>query len=487
MWYPFASSMGTLADFNDGEFWQWYEDLTNVHIEFIVPPVGGESNAFNMLFTEDDLPDILYSQPSVHSYRDGQDAAIDDGYIFDLSDHKEWVPNYMSWVNHIENADKNVYTDSGRMYGMWGFSYTMENGYPDQGIAIRKDFLDKTGLEIPATYDEWETVLTAFRDELGIEAPFYTGKYGIDNGEFMAGYGVSPDFYQVNNVVKYGPMEDGFKDYITMLNDWFSKGLLDPDFASRQSSGISADSDMMLNDKIGALIDWGTRMTDAYLTRGATNEDFYLTAVPQPKLSEDSADPAWNGIASSYQHIYPHCVLISQNCEYPEVAARWIDGFFAENIFWNANYGIDSEEGTVWYKAEDGHRIGNYDFRYANPDGIDSATVVVKYWVKNPPVRVEAAQIEQMPEDRAESYSVWSRYPASNYLSPFKTMTTEETDEYVSLYPDIELYMRESIVRFIRGDLPMSEYDNFRETLKKMGILRCIEIQQAALNRYNER
>ena len=26
MWYPNAGSMGELADFNDGEFWQWYAE-----------------------------------------------------------------------------------------------------------------------------------------------------------------------------------------------------------------------------------------------------------------------------------------------------------------------------------------------------------------------------------------------------------------------------------------------------------------------------
>ena len=28
-WFPHGSSMANLADYNDGEFWQWYEELTN--------------------------------------------------------------------------------------------------------------------------------------------------------------------------------------------------------------------------------------------------------------------------------------------------------------------------------------------------------------------------------------------------------------------------------------------------------------------------
>ena len=34
------------------------------------------------------------------------------------------------------------------------------------------------------------------------------------------------------------------------------------------------------------------------------------------------------------------------------------------------------------------------------------------------------------------------------------------------------------------GQLSLDDYDSYRETLKNMGIERCIELQQAALDRY---
>ena len=211
MWYPMADSMGTLSDYNEGEFWQWLEEKTNIHIDFIVPPAGTEKEAFNLLFTSGKLPDIIYDQVTSQMYRDGMDACIEDGYIVNMADYLDLCPNYVSWLNSIDGVKRNVLTDAGQMYGMWGFWDNIEGGYADQGISIRKDFLDKVGMDVPETYDEWEKVLTAFKDKLGIEAPLYTSKYGIDNGEFMAGYGVAPYFYQKNGEIKYGPMEDGYK------------------------------------------------------------------------------------------------------------------------------------------------------------------------------------------------------------------------------------------------------------------------------------
>ena len=488
MWYPMAGSMGNLADFNDGEFWQWLEEKTNIHIEFIVPAAGSESESFNLLFTSDNLPDIIYDQVNSQMYRDGMDACIEDGYVVDMSKYLDIAPNYVSWLNSIDDVNKNVFTDSGKMYGMWGFWDNMENGYADQGISIRKDFLDAVGMDVPETYDDWEKVLTAFKDKLGIEAPLYTSKYGIDNGEFMAGYGVAPYFYQTNGTIKYGPMEDNYKEYLELLHSWYEKGLLDPDFSTRQSTGITADNDMILNDKVGALVDYGTRMTDAYISRGATNPNFWAVAAPQPKKSADSDDPAWRNVSGNYMDMLNVCTLVNAKSEHVEEAIKWLDTFYAKDVYLNANYGIDSEEGKVWLKdPTDGHRIGNYDFRYNNPDGLDSATVAVKYWAKNPNIRVEAAQIEQMPEERAAAYPIWSKYEPKDFIPTTVTMTSEENTEYSNLYVEIESYVQENNVKFITGERSLDEYDTYRSTLEDMGIQRCIELQQTALDRYNAR
>ena len=487
MWYPNAGSMGNLADFNDGEFWQWLEEKTNVHIDFQVPASGSETEAFNTLFMQEELPDIIVSQPLSFTYRDGMDAAIDDGFILDIAEHMDWCPNYASWVENLEYGKKDCYTDTGKMYGMWGFWKNMDTGFADQGISIRKDFLDKVGKEVPTTYAEWEDVLLAFKNELGIQAPFYTSKYGIDNGEFMAGFGIAPYFYVEDGQIKFGPMQDGYKEYLEMMHRWYEEGILDPDFSTRQSSGIAADNDMILNDKIGALIDWGTRMTDAYITRGASNPDFWAVATPQPKKNADDPDPAWRAATNNFHTMDGYCHLIAADSPNAELAVRWMDTFYAEDIFWNANYGIESEENIVWYKAEDGHRIGNYDFRYKNPDGMDSATVLVKYWSKNPPIRVEAAQIEQMPAERAAAYPIWSQYEPKNFIPVCLTQTAEEGIEYSSLYTDIETYVQECNVKFIMGQMDLADYDAYRETLKGMGIERCIELRQAAMDRYNAR
>lgn len=489
LWYPQGGSMGELADFNDGEFWKWYEEKTNIHIDFIVPASGTEKDSFQLLFASDNIPDMVNSQPASYSYRGGEDKAIEDDYFINMADYLDMAPNYVSWLNSHEDFGRAAYSDTGKMYGMWGVWDTMEeNAYADQGLAIRKDFLDKVGLDVPETYDEWETVLTAFKDKLNIDAPLYTSKFGIDHGDFMAGYDTAPYFYQNDGKVKYGPMDDAYKDYLILLHKWWESGLLDKDFATRASTGITADNDMMLNDKVGALVDYGTRMSDTYLTRGATNPDFYLVAAPQPKKSGiDAITPAWRDYNSGSDRMHGMCMTFNSHGEHIEEAIRWNDGFYGKDVYLNANFGLDEEKDTVWYAAEDGHRIGDYDFRYSNPDGISSATVLVQFWTKNPPVRVESAQIEQSDENKQESYKVWSQFDPTQFIPTRTTMTSEEGTSFASKYTDIETYVQECNVKFIMGQMSLDDYDSYRSTLTSMGIEECITLQQAALDRYNAR
>ena len=67
------------------------------------------------------------------------------------------------------------------------------------------------------------------------------------------------------------------------------------------------------------------------------------------------------------------------------------------------------------------------------------------------------------------------------------TMTDEENSEFVALYTDIETLTHENTVKFITGEQSLDDYDAFAEQLRTYNIDRCIELKQAALDRYNAR
>lgn len=72
-------------------------------------------------------------------------------------------------------------------------------------------------------------------------------------------------------------------------------------------------------------------------------------------------------------------------------------------------------------------------------------------------------------------------------MLPPITLTTEEGQEYTTIYGDIQTFVQENIPAFITGAKPLSDWDSFVAQIKALNIDRCIELQQNALTRYLNR
>lgn len=68
------------------------------------------------------------------------------------------------------------------------------------------------------------------------------------------------------------------------------------------------------------------------------------------------------------------------------------------------------------------------------------------------------------------------------------SFTTEESEEYASLIGDIETRADEMLPRFIIGEYNFQEdWDAFIDDITGMGLERCVELKQNALDRYYQR
>ena len=136
-------------------------------------------------------------------------------YICDLTELvPKYAPNYYKIIQQKDIKDI-AYTDSGRIAAVYSIKQNSQK--PWCGLQIRKDWLDELGLEIPVTYDDWETVLTAFKEKKGATAPLWISYNAYAQDESLnAGFGVSYDFFQMDGKVFYGPARQGWKDYLTL-------------------------------------------------------------------------------------------------------------------------------------------------------------------------------------------------------------------------------------------------------------------------------
>ena len=471
-----ANASIVVDDYNDNEFFQALEEKTGVHIDWMMNSSSDFVTNFNLMIASNQIPDMVYGVANYYS--DGLDASIDDGYFMDLTDKvAEYMPNYQSLRLANPEVEINTKTDSGRLACVYAV-YTEEQG-PWYGMQMRKDWLDELGMEVPTTFDEWEAALTGFKDQLGAYAPLSLTFNGFDamNGSMSAGYGVWAT-WQLDETgkVNWGPSMDGWREYLTKMNDWFEKGLIDPDFMAQDA--FMVDMTSVITGKTGA---WTSMYTMPSLYEASSEDtDMYIIPVTSPVVNEgDELHIRYRNVSSGVT------TSISADCSNWELAMRWLDYLFSEEGGMLANYGV---EGDTYTLGDDGTPVFTdkvlanvtYSFSQAQANFLmpPSSVACLYDWTR---------ELAAVPEKDIESYDVWSS-AGQDWTLPTLSLTQEESVERAAIMTDIETYAKENSTQFITGVLDIETgWDEYVSTIQGMNLARAIEITQAAYDRYLER
>ena len=231
VWLAYSGTV--MKDLNEIEGVKKMEELTNVHINWIPVNQDDMVQKFGTLIASGDLPDIIYP----NSYPGGYEAGVEDGVINPDMDYyiRNYMPNYMALLASNEQLKREATSDSGKMLVckcIVGQANTVESEGTYQGLAYRADLLEKLGLDVPTTIDEWHDALVAAK-EAGIPYPFVLDN---DGGSALAcSWGVGTqnlyEFLQVeNDKIVCGPAKDSWKGYLDTMKQWYSEGLINPNF-----------------------------------------------------------------------------------------------------------------------------------------------------------------------------------------------------------------------------------------------------------------
>lgn len=463
---------GIINDYNENGFFEELEKRTGVHLDFIIPAAGNEKEAYNLMIASGELADIITHNG--YSYPEGLDAAVDDGYYLDLTPYLDTcLPDY----NRVRTSDpvmeKSTTTDKGRVVGLH-ILYTEKQG-PWMGMQIRKDWLDELGLEVPETYDELEEVLKAFKEKKNAYAPISIGKKGTmeTSHALSAGYGVLESYQQVDGNVIYGPMEDGWREYLTMLNRWYEEGLIDPDFMT--NGGWQVDTGMVLNGETGV---WNAMYT--MISQYEAGGD--IEVVPMTSPVKEKGDKLHIRREDGY---VGNAVTISADCKYPEIAMKLWNYLYSEEGSLLANYGV---EGDTFNYVDGKPQVSD---KITHNDQYSMSQAQALYLM--PPSRFGGLydwtrELASVPAKDVKAFDIWS-VADDSYIIPSRiSYTSEEASEFAKIDAEVSTYMEENSVKFITGVLDIDkEWDNYVQSLKDLGVEKAIAIKQAALDRFNER
>ena len=464
-------------------FAQAWMEQTGVEIDFQHPPANQGKEQFSLLLADGNLPDLM--EYAWMSYPGGPEKAIKDGNIIALNDvFEQYCPNLMKYLEENPDIERMIKTDEGHYY-VFPFIRGDDALCNTIGLMLREDWLKELNLEVPTTIDEWHTVLTAFKEKKGATAPFtweYTMGALTQVNPFAYAYGTTQEFYKgTDGKIYFGAVEEGYKEYLTTFNQWYKEGLLDQDLATLALDQVSAK---MTNGSAGASMGWaGSRMGTWINAAQATDSDYMLVAAPYPTLVKGDK-PEMGQIDNRYPN--QGCVAITTSCQDVETAARLLDYAYSEEGHMLFNFGIEGESFTMI----DGYPTYT-DIILNNPDGWSVAQSLSAYirGNYNGPFVQDIRYLEQYYtiDNQKETNAVWGATNAASYKIPPITPTAEESKEFSTIMNEINTYRDEMTLKFIFGTENLDDFEDYVKTIENMGLKRALEIQNAALERYQER
>ena len=463
------------TDWNDNEFYQEMERRTGVHLEFEMVSSADYQTNFNLMIASGNLADMIYVGASY--YAEGVDAAIDDGYFLDLTDLvDEYMPNYEKIRTSDIQYELLSTTDSGRLGAVYELRQSKQG--PWLGLWIRQDWLDDLGLETPVTFDDYHEVLTAFKNEKGATAPLILNFSGSD-GEFgtMSGGLNVLNSWQLDETgkVNFGPYMDAWKEYVTIMHQWYTEGLIDPDFMATDER--TADMAKVVTGASGLFAALYT-MPSVY---EAASEDPNMNLAPVNPPVMNEGDEGHIRLRDSYTS---GNTAISADSENWEVALRWLDYLYTDEGALLANYGV---EGDTFEFDENGKPVFT-DKILNNENGWTMTQTMASYLCPSAGIANWSdwtRELAGVPEKDQACYDVWSEFSDDWRLPSSVTLTQEESTERAALYADISTIVKEQTAQFISGALDIEEnWDAYISALEASGMERAIEITQAAYDRY---
>ncbi len=396
------------------------------------------------------------------------------------------APNLSRIYDENPDAKKQASLDDGTLY-MFPF-LGLEPYLRAGGPIVRKDWMDKLGIDMPETVDDWHTMLTRFKDEdpngngKADEIPLLAQKdTGLESlASFTAPFGVIRGFFKKDGKVMYGPVEPGYLDYLTTMNQWYTEGLIDPDFASVDAKGFDAK---VTGNIAGSYIGRINNTFGRYLTLMAEDPSFDLIGTKWPEGAEGKH---YNIRSDMVSIANGEGIAISdKNGHIPETMA-FFDYMYGEEGHRLMNFGIEG----VSYNMVDGYPKYTDDI-IANPK-LSMTDALAQYCVASfsGPIVQDRQYFEQTLTFRqqADTIDIWGIDADTSLLIPPISLTTEESKAVAARIGDINTYVEEMTVKFIMGLEPLDKYEEFVTTIRDtFAIDEYIAIYQVAYDRYEAR
>lgn len=483
---PLAAIMDSPNDMS--LLYQKFEEITNVHIDFQMVNMMDASTTFTLMIASGDYCDITND---ALNYYDTADQAYEDGIAVDLMEYPDSVPNFMALMEKYPQIRTDLETLEGHILNMPRIDMPIGPA-AENGLLIRKDWLDELGLDIPNSYDEMHDVLAAFKSSYNVTDP-YIMPYQVLSpwGLMSAGYGI-PAVADANNFyvdlktdkVALSTISDAYYDYLCMFRDWYQEGLINPNFVS-QASNIP-DESIISTEQTGI---WFSDLS--YIK---TYQELLASINPNSELAL-MGDPGIDDQRSGYMEKQFTVAgkggfSVSEQCDDVALALSWCDMWYNPDLTQFINYGYEGE--TFEYDENGEPVLGGIIVN--NDLGLPSLKMANGvYLCTSGGFIYDLHKYDlEFTDLQLEAYTKWiitADDPSTVVTADFPggaKLTADEADAVTTAMGDINTHVGEMALKFVTGavELTPESYAAYVTDIEGMRLQQALDAMQSAYDRY---
>jgi putative aldouronate transport system substrate-binding protein len=464
-------------------FFQYLEDVTGLDLQF--EAYKGEDTGYyqqvNLVFASGDLPDIVYDsvqRPFIINQ-------ADIGTIVPLNDLiDEYTVNISAFLAERPEIRREITDLDGNIYGLFLLNEIEDRLYDDPYF-INQEWLDRLGLEMPQTTDEFREVLLAFKNQdangngdPSDELPFSwreAGWQGQRIDGFFGSWGVlsnADDNHLMvkNDEVVFAAAEQGYRDGLEYLTALYTDGLIDPESFVQDMTQLRAKGEA---GQVGALVFFYPH--NVFGAEGVEAYSFLppLAGPDGTRLAQQTA--AVSGLEQGK-------FLITRDNPYPEVSIRLADVLMdGGEMSLNAMYG---PKGEYWrWNANDKWILDDSGF----PEGMgevqirNSLTSVTQVSIRDAALYDQAVLGERFVLRQQWLDQVRAYFPED--VLPDFWFDAETANEVASIASELNSFVAEMRARFILQGVDDAGWREYLQDLRQIGSERLVAIYQNAYDR----
>jgi putative aldouronate transport system substrate-binding protein len=488
----------TVGDWEKNEFTRWMEQQTGIRIQWRqVAGKGDDAETMtkvNAMIAAGDVPDaflgITFTRSQLYLYG-AQNLFVD---LFPYLD--KYAPNLHQAMKDYPEARKLMVAPDKGIYSFPDINDCYHCRASNGRAILNTDWLDKVGLDLPTTTDEFREILTAFKKADpaggGKTIPFGGYKDQPLDTYFMNAFLYNPGepwLVVADGKVGVTYVKDEWREGLKYLHDLYADGLLAKDIFTANEDQIKRYGDNPGGPILGGarVYYWGTLMTLDLVDPNARWRQ-YQTMEPLKGPGGVQVAP-WDYLGVGLE---VSTLVVTRKCRRPDLLVRWADyqmdlevvlrSYAGPDIRWSAKgdkgingkqsvYGFDSwntdaTKGKTWDQYGVMYRSG--DFRLAER--------------VNPKKPTFESPLYEQTRDHLYPF----KQPMEQQFPPV-TLEADQAAQDAEIGLNLKGEVTSSLANFVTGKLDPADdgqWNDYKNRINKIGLQPYLEIQQAAYETY---